>query len=253
METNSNLKKAVDGILHSAESCTFVELVRKLREKKFDPSVEQVQDALRSLRDDDGLSLAIREGAFSCGDRMFPGNEFYSVVELGERTVDEIGDITDSFIIEADWACHTVAECSTPETAYHACITDWFGDGGARAVYLVNRDEDSATLQWVQLGAATLRKPDMPVREPEKVEPSEEMWIKAETDAVRRALSLALNDNDYRRLRRDASDGVVKLSFSVKVSLDKHICDAVMSGNIKLTNDASLFIENPAQMKLNLD
>lgn len=84
------------------------------------------------------------------------------------------------------------------------------------------------------------------------VEPSEDMWVQAETDAVRKAVCRALNDNDYRRLRRDAVQGVVKLSFSVKVDLDKHLCDAVMSGNIKLTNDARVLFENPAQLKLDL-
>lgn len=107
-------------------------------------------------------------------------------------------------------------------------------------------------LTFVELVRKLWDKGFDPSREPVKVEPSEDMWVKAETEAVRRALSLALNDNDYRRLRRDAAEGVVKLSFSVKVHVEKHICEAVMSGNIKLTNNAELFIENPAQMKLDL-
>lgn len=252
METNSNLKKAVRQMLESADNgLTFVELVRKLWDKGFDPSREQVQEALRWVRDDDNKVIFLADGRIACCVDDVPTEypKFY-VLSESDYTAEMLPYTYERHIVE--YKEGVLAVCSTEKHAYHDCITDVLGDGVARFVVRFDAPDNPAVLQWVQLGAATLRQPAMPAREPVKVEPSEDMWVKAETEAVRRALSLALNDNDYRRLRRDAAEGVVKLSFSVKVHVDKHICEAVMSGNIKLTNDAELFIENPAQMKLAL-
>lgn len=255
METNSNLKKAVRQMLESAgNGVTFVELVRKLWDKGFDPSREQVQEALRDLCDEQYLFLFDGKLVLDPDDLPDTYPLFY-VIEP-DYDVEEAEELLAAAPLGCDiqtlFSNEMVAVSTTPEHAYHDAITDWTGQGHARLIWRADAPDKPAVLQWVQLGAATLRQPAMPAREPVKVEPSEDMWVKAETEAVRRALSLALNDNDYRRLRRDAAEGVVKLSFSVKVHVEKHICEAVMSGNIKLTNDAELFIENPAQMKLDL-
>lgn len=255
METNSNLVRAVEGILKSrTDGVTFVELVRELWERKFDPSREQVQEALINACDEQDLFLFDGKLVLNPDDLPDTYPLFYVVepdydVEEAEELLAAapLGcDIQTLFINEM------VAVSTTLEHAYHDAITDWTGQGRARLIWRADAPDKHAELLWVQLGAATLRQPAMPVREPVQVEPSEDMWVQAETDAVRKAVCRALNDNDYRRLRRDAVQGVVKLSFSVKVDLDKHLCDAVMSGNIKLTNDASVLIENPAQLKLDL-
>lgn len=256
--TNSNLGSAVLQLIKNAgaEGITFAALVRELRKRNFDPSMDEVRGELREIYAGTG-KLFLRDGLrICCPDNAViackDGADILYIVQL--VPTDHVAEYfdgdgmaavnTDDEMMDADGV---IGYFSTAADAYRAAYTDLFCLSGARMVWKADTDVYMWQLQYMQ--AYTIAPVMPPLDAP--IAATDDMWIKAELDAVQRALVLSLNENDYRRLRDDAVEGVLKLSFSVKVNTKNRLCGATMSGNIKLSNDVALRIEDPAQMKIN--
>ena len=242
----------------NGECYTFQGLVRRLREEKFDPSLEQMQEALYSVfreRDiwfDEALKMGLESH-----DVIPDDYEMDYIVTLNE-CVEEVQDIAGEdgvdFPVGSILGMLSDDACS----AHRIATTDWFGRPGVRTVWRREFLEDGPDSgdwgNWMPiyfvLGQAEQMLPVMPVREPEP--PTEDMYIQAELEAVRAALEGSLDWELYKQLR-DEGDPEIALSFAVKVNLKMKTAEAKMKGTVKLENSNSVVIHDPAQMELKLD
>lgn len=253
--TNSNMSEAVRGILKSADNgVSFVALVRTLREKGFEPSLDEVQKALVDGCDEQDLFLFDGKLVLNPDDLPDTYPLFY-VVEP-EDDIEQMMEAPTPLgcDIQTLFSNEMVAVATTPEHAYHDAITDWTGEGRARMIYRADAPDATAELLWVQLGAATLRQPTMPPAEPKPREVTLQDYVNAEMVAIEDAVHGALDEDIYKQLRAEANKEGEKLSLSIKVDVDtyRHVVNAQMSGAIKLKASHQTLIEDPAQMKLNL-
>lgn len=243
----------------NGECYTFQGLVRRLREEKFDPSLEQVQEALYSVfrERDIWFDEALKMGLDS-NDVIADDYELDHIVTLNE-CVEVVQDVTDAengevFPIGSILGMLRDDACA----AHRIATTDWFGRPGVRTVWRREFHEDGpdsgAWGNWMPLyfvlGQAEQMLPVMPVREPEP--PTEDMYIQAELEAVRQALEGSLDWELYKQLR-DEGDPEIALSFAVNVNLKLKTAEAKMKGTVKLENSNSVVIHDPAQMELKLD
>lgn len=74
----------------------------------------------------------------------------------------------------------------------------------------------------------------------------------AEIDAICKAIRTSIYPEVYDRLKDEADDDVLKLSFSAEVNFASKVASAVMSGSIRMKSKGSAHFDDPAQMQLNL-
>lgn len=74
----------------------------------------------------------------------------------------------------------------------------------------------------------------------------------AEIDAICKAMRTSIYPEVYDRLKDEADDDVLKLSFSAEVNFASKVASAVMSGSIRMKSKGSAHFDDPAQMQLNL-
>lgn len=74
----------------------------------------------------------------------------------------------------------------------------------------------------------------------------------AEIDALVKALRTSIYPATYDRLKEEADDDVLKLSFSAEVNFASKVASAVMSGSIRMKSKGSAHFDDPAQMQLDL-
>ena len=250
----------------NGEGFTFQGLVRRLREEKFDPSLEQVREALGRLFHDWKIRWWGREIEMvhyvENEDPLHREDTGFRYVITAHESVDDAEYYAegknrvakfykyDSFPI-LGWA-------NDADTAHYIAVHDWFGESLPWcAVHTVwervpskGMKRNGYKIAYHILGRAVMVPPVMPVREPEP--PTEDMYIQAELEAVRQALEGSLDWELYKQLR-DEGDPEIALSFSVKVNLKMKTAEAKMKGTVKLENSNSVVIHDPAQMELKLD
>lgn len=265
------MQAAVKGILESAvNGVSFVQLVRDLREKGFDPSRYEVQTELRALDTklrEKGDKLELRAGQhITIVDASGDFEYTFVVAVVKTENLRALLDDKDEPDFNSE-EIEVLGRFELEEEAYRCATTNLFGESetGVRAVfrYLVpepQEDEDAELplsiweLYYVQLGAATMVQPVMPPAEPKPREVTLQDYVNAEMVSIEEAVHGALDEDIYKQLRAEANKKEEKLSLSIKVDIDtyKHIVNAQMSGAIKLKASHQTLIEDPAQMKLNL-
>lgn len=145
--------------------------------------------------------------------------------------------------------------------AWRAANTDFIGDPNCgRTIYRWNGtafELDSYAAQ-----ATPVEMPPAPVRTETEYHSTysasaekarEDEKINAEVDAVVLAVRASMNKAVYKKLRDEADDNVIKMSFSVEVDLDAEAVTSKMSGSVKVSAKGKASIKDPAQGELPLD
>ncbi len=175
----------------NGECYTFQGLVRRLREEKFDPSLEQVQEALYSVfrERDIWFDEALKMGLDS--DEVIPDDyEMDHIVTLNAN-VSDVQELTDAENGEVSPIGSVLGMCTDSCSAHRIATTDWFGRPGVRTVWRREYIEDGPDSgEWGNwrplyfvLGQAEQMLPVMPVREPEPpaegtISTSSSMWCR---------------------------------------------------------------------------
>lgn len=246
MYRNSNAGQAVYQILKGCqdEGISFAGLVRQLRKRGYEEiSREAVQEQLRRLADE-GTFRVLPGGWLSVWpERVVCASDVRYAVHGGCRHRDYYYPEEKMLGYFADWRDAWLVACA-----------DFLGDRvRGRAVYRLEEGMWELDSVCGSLNCVELQMPEpepKPVRRVERHVPTDGDYIEAELDAVKNALASSMHEQVYRRLREDAENGKIALSFAVEVNLDAQTVSAKMSGSIKLVAKGSTHIADPGQLEL---